>query len=506
MGDGSMTNLYVCVHIPEFPAQALLRLRPDLARSAVVVLQGEAPLEQVCSANSRATRLGVCAGMTRAELDSFPELNLLRRSAQEERSAHAALLDAGMSLTPRMEVRVGSGSAWVMVLDMTGCRRVFGSEEDVLRRIDKALRKLRFFVRLAASSNFHAAVCLAASASRKPLVVPEGSEASYLAGLPLALLGLSARQAEVFELWGLHTIGELAALPEVDLIVRLGQEGKRLLLLARGEHPHLMVPEEPAFALEEFLELDHPIELLDSLLFVVGPMLSQLIVRAQNHALALASVSVRLGLEGGGEHTRTIKPALPVSEHGFLLKLLHLDLQTHPPAASVASVFLSAETGERGKVQLGLWSPQLPETMRLDVTLARIAALVGEDRVGCAALSDTHRPESFQVKRFAVPAAVEEEGVATSSVALRRCRPPIVVQMRHAAGRLNAFRFGGTMFRVKHAYGPWRRSGEWWSSQVWSSEEWDVEAMAQGGPETKLLCVISHDLLRQRWQVEALYD
>ena len=51
--------------------------------------------------------------------------------------------------------------------------------------------------------------------------------------------------------------------------------------------------------------------------------------------------------------------------------------------------------GSTSKVQLGLFSPQLPEAARLEVTLARIRAIVGEDCVGRAVLQDTHAPEGF---------------------------------------------------------------------------------------------------------------
>jgi protein ImuB len=56
------------------------------------------------------------------------------------------------------------------------------------------------------------------------------------------------------------------------------------------------------------MELDSPIEVLDSLLFVARLMLDQLILRAR--ALALAEVTIALSLEGGGSHIRTIRPAL----------------------------------------------------------------------------------------------------------------------------------------------------------------------------------------------------
>jgi protein ImuB len=505
MGAGSMIEpLYVCVYMPEFPAQAMLRLRRELARLPVAVLDGEPPLEQVCSVNKFALRLGVTHGMTRAELDCFTGLNVLRRSRVEERGARGVLLGAAGIFTPRVEVRPMSGCAFVMVLDMAGSSRMFGTAQQVVRSIAEKLQSLKFAVQLSASANLHAAVCVAPSAGSAPVILSRGKEAEQLKSLPLAALGLSPQQADTLALWGLDTLGELAALPEVDLVVRLGQEGKRLRMLARGEHPYLMVPEETVFTLEEQIEFDAPVELLDSLLFVLGPMFDQLILRAQNRALALASVTVKLGLDGGGEHQRTIKPALPVAQREILLKLLHLDLQAHPPPAGVMSIFLSAEPGDRSKVQLGLFAPQLPEPMRLDVTLARIAALVGEDYVGRIRLVDAHKPDSFVMERFTVPSANSKESVANHSIAMRRCRPPVALLMQREGNRLGAFTLRGRRYAVENAYGPWRKSGQWWTPEIWSLEEWDVCGKANSGE--MLLCLITHDLLRSHWQLEALYD
>jgi protein ImuB len=499
--------LYVCVYVPEFAAQALTRLRPELSDLPAVVLEGDPPLEQVCSANALAFRLGVTQGMTRAELDSFPGLTVLPRSTAEESGTRTALLEAAGGFTPRVEVQTSSASAFVMVLDMTGTALIFGLPQRSAQNIARAIASLRLVVQLAATANFHAAVSLAPSARTVPIIVPLHQEAEHLQHLPLSALNLTQEQSDMLALWGLRTLGELTALPEVELVVRMGQAGKRLRLLARGEHPHLMVPEEPVFTLEEFMAFDEPVELMESLLFVLGPMLDQLLARAQNRAFALASVTVRLGLDGGGEHERTIKPALPVLLREILLKLLHLDLQAHPPPAGVISILAHAEPGDRSKVQLGLFAPQLPEPLRLDVTLARIAALVGEDRVGRAALRDTHRPGSFIMERFVVPTSMPKETKARHAAALRRYRPPVELSIRHEGRRLTSFFLHGKRYTVQEAYGPWRGSGDWWSSEVWSCEEWDVRATYSKAPTNEtLLCLITHDLLNHRWQLDALYD
>jgi len=508
---GKPLPLYVCVNIPEFPAQARLRFRPEQAALPVAILDGDAPLEQVCSANSLALKLGVAHGMTRAELDSFPEVQSIRRSPAEEAATRAALLSAGGAFTPRTQICAPAQAsiptrlaAFACVLDMTGASRMFGPVAKTAQSIAEAVRSLRLYSRIAVSSNYHAAVCASAYAGKTPLVMEEGREREALSKLPLAALGLSEAQQSVFDLWGIRSMGELAALPEEDLVVRLGQEGRRLHLLARGEHPHLMVPEEPVFTLEENIAFDTPVDMLDSLFFVLGPMLDQLLLRAGAYALALASLTVKLTLDGGGEHVRTLKPALPLTDREVLLKLLLLDLQAHPPSAGVMTVHLHAEPGKRSKVQAGLFSPPLPEPMRLDVTLARIAALVGEDRVGKARLLDTHRSDGFVVERFTVPACAPKENAVQSALTMRRLRPSVQLTMQMEQNVPLAFFFQGKRYQVTQSYGPWRRSGEWWSQDFWALEEWDVCAVANDG-ET-LLGIVLKNRLQKVWQLEALYD
>jgi len=170
------------------------------------------------------------------------------------------------------------------------------------------------------------------------------------------------------------------------------------------------------------------------------------------------------------------------------------------------SVLVHAAPGDRSKVQLGLFAPQLPEPLRLDVTLALLTALVGEGRAGRAKLLDFHRPDSFIMERFTVPTTPAKTNAATHrAIALRRYRPPLILSMQHENQRPTDFFLHGHKYIVQEAYGPWRKSGDWWSSGVWSCEEWDVRATEKTS-EATLLCVISHDLLRHHWHLEALYD
>jgi protein ImuB len=507
-----MTERYACVDVKEIPLQALLRLRPELQGKPVAVLDGEPPFEQVCSLNGAALSLGIAPGMTRLEMEMFPTALALPRSRTEEAAACAALLECAGGFSPRVEDQ-SSDSYFTCIIDISGTETLFGSPDTLGESLLKKTQALCIRASIAISSNFYAARCLARGHSSGKCagirVAPRGMECSALAPLPLTVLDLSPPHAETLAMWGITTLGELANLKETELITRLGQPGKEMRLQARGELPHLFCAIETSVALEERMELDLPVELLESLLFILGVMLDQLIVRAQSRIVALASIALQLDLEGGTTHIRTVRPSLPNIDRKLWLKLIHLDLQAHPPQAAILGLTLSALPGSTSKVQLGLFSPQVPEPMRLDVTLARIRSIVGEDCVGQVVLKDTHHPEAFRVEPFTVPSSTALDAQPrTQRIALRQLRPAETVAVTVRNRQPDSFIFRDKRYTVERAYGPWASGGDWWRPTLWSLEQWDLVARAEDAANQAawLCCCLTRDLTQDHWQVEALYD
>ncbi len=297
---GVTGELYGCVVVAQFAAQAMLRTRPDLHARPVVVLEGVSPMERVCACNGKAAALGVQEGMTRVEVETFGVQQILSRIEAEEDAAKKVLRQVMGEFTPRLEER-GQGVAWACVLDLSGTERLLGKPEVLSRKIQASLAELGFEACVVLCANADAGLSLARMG--KGRVVMPGGEAAALAALPVSALGLDEDQQERFAIWGIRTLEELAALPEVELIARMGQAGGKLRLRARGELPHLLEPTPEVFRLDEMLEFDEPVETLEPLLFCMNVMLERLVSRAQERALAIASVTVSLWVERCADRT-----------------------------------------------------------------------------------------------------------------------------------------------------------------------------------------------------------
>jgi len=419
--------MFACIYIPDFPVQALLRVEPELSARPVAVLTGRPPLEKVVALNERARQAGVELGATRSQLEAWANLALRPRSESQEASAHAALLDCAQSFSPEVE----DTSPGTALLNLAGLEPLLGPLPKIAHDLARRVSQLGLEANLAAAANPDAAL-LAARGFRGVTLIPEGREAERLGDLPVDVLlesfsssfsfdaAETARWAETFDRWGIRKLRALAALPEVPLIERLGQPGLRLQKLARGAATRNLRVLEPRLIFAESVELEYPIVLLEPLAFLLNRMLEQVCARLRARSLAAQELQLNLELAAAQTNgcasstrsfTRTLRLPTPMLDAKVFLKLLQLDLQAHPPGAPIVKIHLSAEPARPRALPSGLFQPAFPEPEKLELTLARIAGIVGEGRVGSAELLDTHREGAFAVRHFeaAEPALAEFE-------------------------------------------------------------------------------------------------
>src|SRR5215469_13684071 len=115
--------MFACIYIPNFAVAAALRAEPELQARPIAIFEGKPPLEQIIAVNEKARELGISPGSTRAQAELCPGLVLRPRSALEESSAHAAVLDCAQSFSPVVE----DAACDTVLLDLAGMEALLGS-------------------------------------------------------------------------------------------------------------------------------------------------------------------------------------------------------------------------------------------------------------------------------------------------------------------------------------------------------------------------------------------
>jgi len=485
--------MFASIFIPHFQVQSLVRNEPDLAGKAIAVLDGAPPLQKVVAANPPALQAGAELGMTLLRLQHFFAVTVRQRSETQEASAHAALLDCAAGFSPRVEDTAPD----TVAIDLEGLDRLFGSDAQIATRIYDQAILLGLEPNVAVAGNPDAAI----HASRGfdgQRVIPRGMERKQLSTIPLCLLTAEPEFLETMGRWGLHTFGDFGALPPVKISERLGQTGVRLHTLARGASARPLDPHQESLRFEETMELEDAIALLEPLRFVLARLLDRICHRLRMRHRATHEIRVRLDA-----YERVLQLPMPVCDPKMLVELLMLDLESHPPKNAVTKVSVEAIPTKPRAVQNGLFVPLAPEPEKLEVTLARIAHVVGKENVGSPEVLDTHRPDAFRINRYNSIQPHSSRQHAFPSLALRRFRPALeaTVQLRNAVPCWIAFH--GFFGPVVTASGPWKSSGEWWREDHWTREEWDVRVKSQKG---FMLFRVYCDSASGRWFAEGVYD
>jgi protein ImuB len=388
-----------------------------------------------------------------------------------------------------------------VTLDASGLDRLFGHPQDIAAAIARRAAEVKVQARIALAANPDAAIC-AARGFTGISIVPYGDEAKFLASLPIALLNPTPELQETLERWGIRRFHQMAALPPLGIAERLGPEGLHLRELARGEADRKLAPLTDPLHFEDELELEYPVDLLEPLAFVLARLINGLATRLATRGLATNELRLRLKLETRATHERTLRLPVPSLDTKAFLKLLQLDLTAHPPPAPIEHVWLGMNPVKPQAAQSGLFIPIAPEPVKLELTLARLKAIVGEDRVGTPELLDTHRPDAFRVvaPKSQEPGARSREGrlTARSMLSLRIFRPPRAAHVALASGQPSFVAADGIRGKILDLAGPWRTSGDWWTSDPWLRDEWDI-ALSNGALYRLYCC-------SRGWYLEGSYD
>lgn len=403
------------------------------------------------------------------------------------------LLDCAARFSPLVEVT----SPDLITIDLRGVERFFGSPDRIALELQ---RTVGIPARIALASNPDTAIYLSRGGTAEIMIAPPGDEARLLAPLSLHLLGCPSDLGALLDGWGLRTFGQFAELPSLGIRERCGQEGSYWQQQAKGAiQRQLRLRGEPLRLVKE-AEWDDPICTQEPLLFALGKLLFEVCLELTARSLATNEIRVLLRLEKAADHQLTVRLPVALADRKTLLKLLGHELEQRTASAPVCAMKLELVPASLPATQEHLFTAAYPYPDQLELTVARVRRLVGADRVGAAALLDTHKPDAYVMRPFCpLPREPEEYKVGPLPLAFRRFRPPVPaeVQLAQQPTHVKAANIAGS---VRLSRGPWFSSGHWWLADAWQREEWDV------GLQNGAVYKIFRDLESDSWFVEGYYD
>ena len=315
--------------------------------------------------------------------------------------------------------------------------------------------------------------------------------------------------------WGIHTLGQLAALDKEQLGARLGPEAIRMWERANGRSSRLLKLIRPPESFQESFEFEREIETAEPLLFMLRRFLEQLAVRLAAIYLVAKELTLRITFgESNRIYERVFKIPQPTNDVDLLFRMLQTHLENFRSEHPIVAVALSAEPIKPAGEQFGLFETTLRNPHQLSETLARLTALLGGDRIGTPVLEETHRPDAFRMQPFSWAASVrmsavaEKEDVSSgdphalrtahATAALRRFRPAIsasVLQDEDTPAHVRSAEMSGKIIDER---GPYLLSGNWWDEKSWARAEWDLQL--QNG---ELVRAHERDGV---WKIDGVYD
>jgi protein ImuB len=297
--------------------------------------------------------------------------------------------------------------------------------------------------------------------------------------------------------WGIHTIGQLAALDKQQLGARLGPEAARMWERANGRSNRLLKLIRPSESFEESFEFEREIETAEPLLFMLRRFLEQLAVRLAAIYLVTKKLTLRITFRNKQIYERVFKIPQPTNDVDLLFRMLQTHLENFRSEHPIVAVALSVEPSKPAREQFGLFETTLRNPHQLSETLARLTAVVGSDRIGTPVLEETHRPDAFRMQPFGSTgfqpvgqAGVlackrngrqdarlphSQDGCAPLCPALRRFRPAVsasVLQDENIPAHVRSTEMSG---KVIDKRGPYLLSGNWWDEKSWGRAEWDLQ-------------------------------
>jgi nucleotidyltransferase/DNA polymerase involved in DNA repair len=333
-----------CVWIAQLPLRVEVLRHPAWDGRPLVLggAPGERKVVQLCSPEAEAA--GIRPGLPLREVVPLcPDAIVLQPDPVRTASVLESILAELQRVSPLVEP--GSNDDGYLFLDLRGLSALYGDLAHVEEAIRAAVPAL-----LRPGLGFGAGKFVAAVAARmaepgpgNARVVPASETRAFLAPLSVRhLLVLEPDVLQRLELLGLHTIGDLAALPFSAAQAEFGPPGAQAWRLAHGKDTEPVVARPVVASVHDGLRVDDPLGSLEAVVAAIDQLLAHTFIHPALQGRSVRQVRLRALLSDGTSWERlyTFKEALSTRDAARRALKSKLDLPNGFPPAPIDELAL----------------------------------------------------------------------------------------------------------------------------------------------------------------------
>jgi len=369
----------------------------------VATISPQGQVIRIVHVDRTAALAGVRPGQTLADAKALvPELVTYEDDPLADRRQLESLAILGGNLAPTVHIEGDD----TLIVDITGCERLYDGEENILRRAVDLFRERGHSVRCAIADTLGAAWALAHAHPQPAVITEPGQTPADLAPLPVWSLRIDAPVVDKLATVGVLTIGSLFHLPRSSLTSRFGETLLERMDQALGDVPEVLRPYHPETVLTSRLALGAPTDRLDVLVTAVRRVLETFCHRLEQRVGGVRQVFVTFYcpdvVVDRTTEARTVTVEVNLSrptrsaKHLFSLFTVRLDALALPGPADMLMIW-SREIEPLDDWQTELFATDASDPKELGALLDRLAVRLSPAAVVRAVPVSDHQPEkAFQ--------------------------------------------------------------------------------------------------------------
>ncbi|ASU34209.1 Y-family DNA polymerase [Mucilaginibacter xinganensis] len=458
-----MKKRFVSVWFRHLTTDWLTLRRPELREVPFAFVTPVRGRIVITAANALAEKHGITIGMAAADAKAIvPLLEVVDDLPGQAPKLLKALGEWCIRYTPLIAVDLPDG----LILDVSGCAHLWGSERDYLGAIIKVLRSKGYDARGAMADTAGTAWAVARFGRLKPIIEP-GGQADALLSLPPAALRLEPVILERLQKLGFYAVKSFIGMGRSVLRRRFGQEFLLRLDQALGNEAEPMQLLKPVEPYQERLPCLEPIRTATGIEIAIKNLLESLCRRLQGEGKGLRTAVLKCYRVDGKLVEASIGTNRPSHQASHLFKLFELKIASIEPALGIELFTLDAPKVEDVLPgQEALWAVEACGLAEIGLAelLDRLANKIGQGSIHRYLPDEHYWPE----RSIRLAASVQEK--PATAWRTDRPRPSLLLPYPERVEVTSLvpdyppmlFIYKSKVHKIRKADGPERIEREWW--------------------------------------------